>query len=304
MNSIKFRITALLLTAAVITIPTACQSPSPAQFEVISLKIEPSEVNGGETINVIAKITNIGSTRGIYNAALGIDGETYATKAVEVEPRSTKTITFPVVKKTAGTYLVRIGEMVSRFTVTTQVTAKEMELKHDTDNAREYIPMSKPGTGFFVSFEPPSPPFIIKKVRVNGLVYGSPGFHIGDSQLQVWDKDKKVIYTTEFPGEKFPLRTRLGANTDSTGVWADIELPDIEVNDSFYINIYTGIDAGQGFRMGIEDILNNVHSDVSVRGDDGIDRLAANWPFPVNKWYGDKNRVNWMVRVIGDVMPK
>ena len=34
----------------------------------------------------------------------------------------------------------------------------------------------------------------------------------------------------------------------------------------------------------------------------GIDNIAPKWPYMPVYWYGDKSRVNWMVRVIGNAM--
>ncbi len=183
-----------------------------------------------------------------------------------------------------------------------KLAAKQVELAYDDGIAKDCLSLVKPCTGYSVSFSSPSDFFTVSKVRVFGLVYGSPGFHIENSQLQIWYKEEKVLYSTPFTGDEFPLRTRLGDNIDSTGAWADIEIPDIKVDGDFYVHIYTGIPSGHEFRMGAANTGTNTHSDVTVRGDDGIDSFAPNWPYSVAPWFGDKSRVNWMVRVVGNAM--
>ena len=50
--------------------------------------------------------------------------------------------------------------------------------------------------------------------------------------------------------------------------------------------------------MGADDKMNNTHSDLTIR-DNGGDSIATIWPYASSKWFGDKSRVNWMVRVSG-----
>jgi len=293
----------LSLAVITITVPIACRSSAPsAQFEITSLDIKPTEVTVGETASISAQVTNIGRAVGVYSATLSVDGKKIDTKDIIVDPGSTQTVTFSLSKDKASTYEIGIGEGRATFTVKSKLVAKQVELEYDDGLAKDCLSLVKPCTGYLVGFVSPPDPFTISKVRVFGLVYGSPGFHIGDSDLQIWDKDKKVLYATSFPGEKFPLRTRMGANIDSTGAWADIEIPDVKVEGSFYVHIYTGSPTGQGFRIGSEENVINTHSDVTVRGDNNVDNLAPNWPYAAVYWYGDKSRVNWMVRVVGNAM--
>lgn len=302
----KMLVAGLLLLVITITMSVACtssaSSPSSAKFEITSLDIKPTEVTVGETAKISARVTNTGGAGGFYSATLSVDGKKIDTKTINLDPGSTQAVTFSLLKDTAGTYEIGIGESSATLTVKSKLVAKQVELKYDNGLAKDYLSLVKPCTGYSVGFVSPPDPFTISKVQVFGLVYGSPGFHIGDSDLQIWDKDRKVLYTTSFPGDKFPLRTRLGDNIDSTGDWADIDIPDVEVEGNFYIHIYTGIPAGQGFRMGAEGTTINTHSDVTVRGDNGVDNLAPNWPYSTAPWFGDKNRVNWMVRVVGNAM--
>jgi hypothetical protein len=298
----KMLVARLLLLVIAITVPIACtSSASSAKFEITSLDVKPEEVTVGETASISAQVTNTGGAGGFYNATLSVDGNKIDTKTINVDPGYTQTVTFSLSKDEAGTYKIGIGGKNITLTVKSILIAKQMEIAYDGGLAKDCLSLVKPCTGYSVSFVSPPDTFTISKVRVFGLVYGSPGFHIENSQLQIWDKDQKVLYATSFPGDKFPLRTRLGSNIDSTGAWADIDIPDIKVEGNFYIHIYTGSPTGQGFRMGAVDMI-NTHSDVTVRGDNGVDNLAPDWPYMPVYWYGDKSRVNWMVRVIGNAM--
>ncbi|MCX6001517.1 MAG: hypothetical protein NTY79_03145 [Chloroflexi bacterium] len=303
MSNKKTLAAGLLISVIAIIVPVACApSPSPAQFEIASLDIKPAEVTVGDTVSISAKITNIGGTGGAYSATLSVDGKRIDTKYINVDPGSSQTVTFSLSKDAAGTYEIGIGTRSATLTVNSKRVAMPVELKYDDGVAKDCLSLVKPCTGYSVAFVSPPDPFSINKVTVFGLVYGSPGYNIGDCDLQICDKDNKVLYTTSFPGDRFPLRTRLGSNIDSTGGWADIEIPDVEVQGDFYIHIYTGIPTGQGFRMGAASNVVNTHSDVTVRDDKGVDNLAPGWPYSVAPWFGDKSRVNWMVRVSGNAM--
>jgi hypothetical protein len=302
MSNKKVLAAGLLLLVMTIAVPLACTSAPSAQFEITSLDINPAEVTVGETANVSARVTNTGRAGGVYYATLSVDGEKIATKDIGLDPGSTQTVTFALSKDQAGSYEIVIGKSRATLIVTSKRVAKPVEIGYDDGVARDYLSLVKPATGYSVSFVSPPEPFTISQVRLLGLVYGSPGFHIADSDLQIWDKDYKVLYTAPFPGDEFPLVTRLGDNTGATAAWVDIEIPNIKVEGNFYVHIYTGLPAGQGFRMGADDNVVNTRSDVTVRGDNGLDNLAPGWPYTRVYWYGDKSRVNWMVRVAGNAM--
>jgi len=292
-----------LLLVMAITAATACTpSAPPARFEITSLDIKPAQVEVGDKAVISALIANTGGAAGNYSATLSVDGKKVESKAVNLDPGATQSVTFSLSKDEAGTYEIEIGDRSAELTVTSKRVAAPVELKYDEGVAKDYLSLVKPCTGYSVSFVSPPDPFVINKVRVFGLVYGSPGYHIGDSELQILNKDYKVLYATPFNGEDFPLRTRMGTNIDSTGAWADIEIPDVAVEGDFYIHIYTGIPEGQGFRMGVASNVVNGHSDVTVRGDNGADNFAPAWPYSTAPWFGDKSRVNWMVRVLGKAM--
>jgi len=293
----------LLLAVITIIASIGCSSTAnSAQFEITSIDIKPAQVTAGEIANISARVTNSGGVGGTYYATLSVDGEKISTKDVNLDPGATQTITFFLTKDQAGSYEIEIGKRSATLTVTAKLVAKPMEISYDDGVARDYLSLVQPATGYLVSFVSPTEPFTINRVRILGLVYGSPGFHIAASDLQIWDKDKKVLYTTPFPGDEFPLLTRMGDNTGATAAWVDIDIPNIEVAGDFYVHIYTGIATGQGFRLGADGNVVNTHSDVTVRDGSGVDNVAPDWPYRPVYWYGDKSRVNWMVTVAGNAM--
>ena len=300
---IKTILTAILLPAlTIITISAACQPATlPARFEITYLEISPAEINIGETANVVAKVMNTGGTSSLYGVNLYLDGKKVSTKLITLDPGYTQSVVFSFPVDEAGTHKIAVGEKSGTLTVISELVRKQVEIAYDTGVAKDCLSLVKPSTGYVVRFASTSEQLRISKISVFGLIYGSPGFHIVNSDLQIWDADQKVLYSTPFSGDQFPLRTRIGANIDSTGAWVDMEIPDVRVSGDFYVNIYTGIPAGQGFRMGAVDTP-NTHSDTSIRGDNGIDYLAPDWPYMPAYWYGDKNRVNWMIRVSGNAM--
>jgi len=93
----------------------ACAKP--AQFLVISLDINPTEVTEGETVNFVAQIKNIGGSKGIYTAILTIDGEEMERKDISVAPDAVEKAAFLSVVEKRGTYKVTIGEQSSSFMV-------------------------------------------------------------------------------------------------------------------------------------------------------------------------------------------
>jgi hypothetical protein len=91
--------------------------PEPAEFEVISLDIEPSEVVAGETTNITAVVENIGGSEGTYAAVLIVDGVTEEAKEVVITAGSSKVVTFSLVKDTPGTYEIGVGGLSSSLVV-------------------------------------------------------------------------------------------------------------------------------------------------------------------------------------------
>jgi hypothetical protein len=297
---IKTALSLILLAITGISSLAACSAPPPpAQFDVTSLTIKPKQVLIGETATITALITNSGGSAGIYNAVLTVDGSKVTSKAVSLVQGSTETVTFSLSKDKSGTYKIMIGDSSSSLTVNPRMALKPTELKYDDGNPNDFLGVDKPCTGYVISFVPPSIPFTVSTVRIYGLVYGGHGFMINDINVQIWDEEKTVVYSATVDRKAYPLLAYLPADIEKQGGWANIDIPDVNVDGNFYIHVYTGTTTGQGFRMGADDNGQNTHSDVTVRNPEGVDNFVPTWPYPKARWFGDKSRVNWMVRVLG-----
>jgi len=185
--------------------------------------------------------------------------------------------------------------------------AAEVELKYDNNSLKEYLPVSAPSfTGYLVSFIAPSNKFIIKKIRINGMVAAWGEYHDKSIELQIWDKDENVIYQVSYPDTKLPVNPYDNNTTfQPKTAWTDVIVPEVIVTDHFYVHIHSDDGRWGEFRMGADDSAVNSHSELTVR-DGGIDKILDGWPYwkkdaaGNDLWYGDKTKVNWMIRVVGE----
>jgi hypothetical protein len=131
-------------------------------------------------------------------------------------------------------------------------------------------------------------PFIASKIRIFGLIYGKA--MVQSFKIEIWDKDKKVVYSIEQSVDKFPA---------SSPDWVEISIPTIEILDKFYVHIYTGTGQSNGIQIGADDSMPNEHSSVTSLSKSGESSKEIMWPYPLQQWFGDKSKVNWMIRVVG-----
>lgn len=89
----------------------------PAAFSVTDLTIKPERIKQGQNIAVNFLVTNTGERPGTYTADLMIKGLSEATEDIYLEPGETKSVTFNIVKETAGFYPVSLAGMNGRFVV-------------------------------------------------------------------------------------------------------------------------------------------------------------------------------------------
>jgi hypothetical protein len=138
--------------------------------------------------------------------------------------------------------------------------------------------------------------FTITKLKIVGFLSpkADKGVENKTFDLQILDKDLKVIYTVTYPYSKF---------SSSAPTWTDFEVPDIKVNDKFYVHIYT-LSPRYGLHIGADDSVANEHSNVTVKDAAGNIIISAQWPYgPASEyWFGDPKKVNWMIRVVGTTM--
>ena len=79
-------------------------------------------------------------------------------------------------------------------------------------------------------------------------------------------------------------------------------MPDIEVSDKFYVHVHTGTGIMEGIHIGADDSIVNEHSETTIRTAEGTTRILVDWPYGADWWFGDKSKVNWMIRVVGTVV--
>lgn len=294
-NFVKYLALALvlsmLITGGACAKPAPTPPPSVAEFEVISLDIKPSEIMAGETVSITAEVKNTGDSEGIYTAVLSVDGATVETKEFALAPGALETVSFSLVKDTPGTYQIGIGELSSSLTVKEKPVVKEVELKYDDGEARDYISAYPPIlTGYLVDFTPPVIPFTIKKVRICGQL--APEWTAENFEVEIWDKDYGVLHSAAYPVTKFT----------QSATWVELEMPDIEVSDKFYFHVHTGTGIMEGIHIGADDSIVNEHSETTIRTAEGTTRILVDWPYRADLWFGDKSKVNWMIRVVGICM--
>ncbi len=153
----------------------------------------------------------------------------------------------------------------------------QVELKHDDGKMDSSQAIgSVPGHGYLVHFSPLSTPFAIDKVVIFGELYGT-GYEDLKFTVQVWNKNLEEIRSVSYPHTKFSRSLS----------WVEVDIPNISVNDDFYIQVFTLSPEEGGIRIGYDSSVKNEHSDMTFKGD-------------IN-WWGSlpKETVNWMIRVKG-----
>jgi len=111
------------------------EEPAPAEFEVIDLSVEPSQIAPGESVTVTATVENKGGTEGTEDLQFEIDGETVdgetvgdttfeeitegetVTEQVTVPPEESSTVSISVTRELVGTFGVSVADLSVNFEV-------------------------------------------------------------------------------------------------------------------------------------------------------------------------------------------
>jgi len=287
----RWRILGALLILLMTSL-TACAGPvhestsqpdigASAQFEVVSLDVTPGEVVIGEEATVTAKLANITENQQTYPVKLFINDTESEKKYVTIDAEATEIVTFKVIEDNAGTYTIKVGELNRNLVVKKQVL-KEIELKYDDGEAKDWYALKAPNS-YLVEFIPPVTPFTISKLRIHGRCAQKPA---KDSfEIELWDSGHNVVYNAKVPVNIF---------VPEDPQWVEIEIPNVEIEDKFYIKIHTGTDVRQGIHIGYDDSVVNEHSNIVTQDN----QLMEGWRLDDKV---DKSKVNWMVRVVGTV---
>ena len=143
--------------------------------------------------------------------------------------------------------------MLSENLTVKKIIDKQVELKYDND----YFGASlSAGAGHIIDFSPPATPFTVKQIKVFGRLSAKvPGYENNPFDLQILDKNLKVIYTSTYTYNKFSF---------NPAVWVSFDVPDVQVNNRFYVLVYTKSTSG-AMGIGADNTTINEHSDVAIR---------------------------------------
>lgn len=170
---------------------------------------------------------------------------------------------------------------------------KELELKYDDGLYEAWF--SSAGGGYLIDFTPPAGPFIINAINICGNLSERTGDR-DNFDLEIWGKNNKVLYSNSFPVTEFP--------TDSPD-WITIEIPNIEVFDQFSIHVFAGSFLNTGIAVAVDNSLINEHSKLTGRTSEGITSIIdmkSDMPFRGDWVEKNKDKINWMIRVVGTYM--
>ena len=101
-----------------VTKPEEPVKPKPAEFEVSSLSVSPSEVEPDEPVQVSVTVKNVGEESGTHTIAVKVDGATVDYKDVTLAGGESKSVTFTVTAKAEGSHTVEVDGQRESFTVT------------------------------------------------------------------------------------------------------------------------------------------------------------------------------------------
>ena len=145
---------------------------------------------------------------------------------------------------------------------------------------------------------------INSKLKINGIkFYGSRyDGSLGQFEIEIWDSNFKKLYSDTYDyADYFP--EFYTSKKELKYGWVDIKIPDIEVNDDFYVTLFTysgppswksrdypGVPTG-GIYIGLD---NDTKSGNSYMVNKNPNRIIT-WP---TSWNLRQESTDWMIRVI------
>lgn len=97
--------------------PPESSPPTPAEFILSELAINPTEVEIGKSVTVSIVVQNTGEHEGTYTLALKINGEIEQSKEITLSGGEGTQVSFIVVRDTPGTYTVAADDLSGQFAV-------------------------------------------------------------------------------------------------------------------------------------------------------------------------------------------
>ena len=169
------------------------------------------------------------------------------------------------------------GPSPQEATPTPAPTPEEVELKYDDGISDGRC--SSGQQGFLVRFLPAATPLTINKVKVFANIRGTADQE-RKPKLEIWDKDSSILYVSEESYARF----------GSEPGWVTIEIPQITVNDDFFVVFYTNSRRDNGIYIHYDLSVKNRYSDM-VKDGSIIDWIWGDNP--------PKEKTNWMIRILG-----
>jgi len=168
------------------------------------------------------------------------------------------------------------GPSPQEATPTPAPTPEEVELKYDDGISDGSC--SSGQQGFLVRFSPSAIPLMINKVKVFANIRGTADQE-REPKLEIWDKDSSILYVSEESYARF----------GSEPGWVTIEIPQITVNDDFFVVFYTNSRRENGIYIHYDSSVMNKYSEMTEHGS-------------ITDWVWEqipKEKTNWMIRVAG-----
>jgi hypothetical protein len=106
------------------TVNPAAPPAKPAEFQVSNLVIDPDVTEPGTPVDVTAKVTNVGETRGSYSVDFSVNGVVQGSKTVELSGGETTTVAFTVTESAKGDYTIMVGNVTGTLSVQGPSTIK------------------------------------------------------------------------------------------------------------------------------------------------------------------------------------
>ena len=99
------------------TITSAAPPPKPAEFIVANLTIDPDVAQPGISVNVSARVTNVGETSGTYTATFAVNGEEKGRQSLQLSGGETGIVAFTDTENVKGTYTIKIGNVTGTLSI-------------------------------------------------------------------------------------------------------------------------------------------------------------------------------------------
>jgi len=220
-------------------------SEMPALFEVNPLEIQRDSYQVGSPVSVSTHITNVGGKPGTYLAILTLNGEEIDRAIAAIAPKQRARVSFEFILNTLGTSELAIGE--AKAVITTYEWPFMIFYDSDTrlggigpeHGAQSYgtvqtlaPPISISGDyGHMVCFTPPTVPFKIKKILVNGegRVIDKDEWDSRHVTVRIWDDNYTILWSDTLPWRLFRY----------PGKWNEIIVPNISVHGNFNVELVT-----------------------------------------------------------------